>query len=117
MPTKQLPFFLNSAKGSNLTPLGNAFDVKLDPPVKIPVDARDTRIFVQSASAVYSFSQVLLRWHICPEKRRSGDTRGEGLVHSAPEARGSAPEARGWCTRRARCRHRAAMVGRHRHGP
>ena len=32
--TKQLPFFLNSAKGSNLTPLGNAFDVKLDPPVK-----------------------------------------------------------------------------------
>jgi hypothetical protein len=44
MPTKQLPFFLNSAKGSNLTPLGNAFDVKLDPPVKIPSDARDTRI-------------------------------------------------------------------------
>ena len=58
MPTKQLPFFLNSAKGSNLTPLGNAFDVKLDPPVKIPADARDTRIFVQSASAVYSFPNV-----------------------------------------------------------
>ena len=38
MPTKQLPFFLNSAKGSNLTPLGNAFDVKLDPPVKQAVD-------------------------------------------------------------------------------
>jgi hypothetical protein len=58
MPTKQLPFFLNSAKGSNLTPLGNAFDVKLDPPVKIPAGARDTRIFVQSASAVYSFPNV-----------------------------------------------------------
>ena len=48
MPKKQLPFFLNSAKGSNLTPLGNAFDVKLDPPVKIPADARDTRIFVRA---------------------------------------------------------------------
>jgi hypothetical protein len=60
MPTKQLPFFLNSAKGSNLTPLGNAFDVKLDPPVKIPADARDTRIFVQSDSAVYSFPNVTL---------------------------------------------------------
>ena len=58
MPTKQLPFFLNSAKGANLTPLGNAFDVKLDPPVKILADARDTRIFVQSASAVYSFPNV-----------------------------------------------------------
>ena len=58
MPTKQLPFFLNSAKGANLTPLGNASDVKLGPPVKIPADARDTRIFVQSASAVYSFPNV-----------------------------------------------------------
>ena len=58
MPTTQLPFFLNSARSCVLSPLGNAFDVKLDSPQKIPADARDTRIFVQSASAVYSFPNV-----------------------------------------------------------
>eukprot|EP01046_Picozoa_sp_COSAG06_P025512 COSAG06_NODE_2148_length_7473_cov_28.925142_8_plen_88_part_00 len=85
MPTKQLPFFLNSAKGSNLTPLGNAFDVKLDPPVKIPVDARDTRIFVQSASAVYSFSQVLLRSCFCWKRVRllTGIDASHGIERSS----------------------------------
>eukprot|EP01043_Picozoa_sp_COSAG02_P073242 COSAG02_NODE_14155_length_1303_cov_569.820598_1_plen_405_part_10 len=58
MTTVQLPFFLNSGRGANRSTTGHAFDVKLDPPAKIPPDAKNTRIFVQSASCVYAFPNV-----------------------------------------------------------
>ena len=58
MTTVQLPFFLNSGRGANRSATGHAFEVKLDPPAKIPPNAKNTRIFVQSASCVYSFPNV-----------------------------------------------------------
>ena len=58
MTTVQLPFFLNSGRGANRSATGHAFDVKLDPPAKIPPGAKNTRIFVQSASCVYAFPNV-----------------------------------------------------------
>ena len=58
MTSVQLPFFLNSGRGANRSATGHAFDVKLDPPAKIPPDAKNTRIFVQSASCVYAFPNV-----------------------------------------------------------
>ena len=58
MQTTQLPFFLNSGQGKNRSPTGHAFDVELSPPVTVPKNARNTRLFVQEASAVYSFPNV-----------------------------------------------------------
>ena len=58
MTTVQLPFFLNSSRGANRSATGHAFDVKLDPPAKIPANAKNTRIFIQSASCVYAFPNV-----------------------------------------------------------
>ena len=58
MTTVQLPFFLNSGRGANRSATGHAFEVKLDPPAKIPPGAKNTRIFVQSASCVYAFPNV-----------------------------------------------------------
>ena len=48
----------NSGRGANRSATGHAFDVKLDPPAKIPPGAKNTRIFVQSASCVYAFPNV-----------------------------------------------------------
>lgn len=58
MQTTQLPFFLNSGQGKNRSPTGHAFDVELSPPVTVPKNAQNTRLFVQEASAVYSFPNV-----------------------------------------------------------
>jgi hypothetical protein len=58
MQTVQLPFFLNSGKGKNRSATGHAFDVELSPPVVVPKNARNTRLFVQEASTVYSFPNV-----------------------------------------------------------
>ena len=58
MQTVQLPFFLNSGQGRNRSSTGHAFDVELSPPIAVPKNARNTRLFVQEASAVYSFPNV-----------------------------------------------------------
>ena len=58
MQTVQLPFFLNSGQGRNRSSTGHAFDVELSPPIVVPKNARNTRLFVQEASAVYSFPNV-----------------------------------------------------------
>ena len=58
LQTVQLPFFLNSGQGRNRSSTGHAFDVELSPPIAVPKNARNTRLFVQEASAVYSFPNV-----------------------------------------------------------
>ena len=58
MQTVHLPFFLNSGQGKNRSSTGHSFDVELSPPIVVPKNARNTRLFVQEASAVCSFPNV-----------------------------------------------------------
>ena len=58
MHTVQHPFFLSSSQGSNRSADGSSFEVRLNPPLRIPREAKHTRVFCNQASAVYSFPNV-----------------------------------------------------------
>jgi hypothetical protein len=58
MHTVQHPFFLSSSQGSNRSADGSSFEVRLNPPLRIPREAKHTRVYCNQASAVYSFPNV-----------------------------------------------------------
>jgi hypothetical protein len=58
MHTVQHPFFLSSSQGSNRSADGSSFEVRLNPPLRIPRAAKHTRVYCNQASAVYSFPNV-----------------------------------------------------------
>ena len=56
--TVQLPFFLSSDRGDDRNTAGNRFRVQLRPSVDIPRKAKNTRVFIQEASVVYSMKNI-----------------------------------------------------------
>jgi len=55
MHTIQHPFFLTSSRGDNLSADGSSFEVRLNPPLRIPREAMHTRVYCNQASCLYSF--------------------------------------------------------------
>ena len=58
MHTIQHPFFLTSSRGDNLSADGSSFEVRLNPPLRIPREAMHTRVYCNQASCQYSFPNV-----------------------------------------------------------
>ena len=58
MIRRQLPLFVNSALGSNVSSTGDSFDVVFNPPISLPNSAENVTVACHGADIWYSFTNV-----------------------------------------------------------